>query len=178
MAVLIGRLCREQALELPARGSAEEGREQPGDVELSMEAVREDPEKPRTLALAERAEACFVRRQVDRERRPLMPLPVCVESLVRRCLQLELARMSLTLRRWHCANAQDCSSNRASERRILSRLPAKCRVLPPLENGAAARSGLGPKTRSRTTRRIRASAADAGKHAEIARTLRSQPACS
>ena len=83
--MLIGSLRGEQELQLPARRGHQEGRKEAGDVELGVEAVREDPHESFAIGLGERLEGGCIRRQVDRERRPLMPLPVLVERGVRRC---------------------------------------------------------------------------------------------
>src|SRR5262249_9222179 len=53
--------------------------EQGGDVELGVEAVREHPDESGARLRVERREAIGVDREVDLERRPLMPLPVLVQ---------------------------------------------------------------------------------------------------
>ena len=93
MAVLVRDLGREQQLDVVARRSQQEGREQPGHVELCVEAVREDPHHSRLLVGAQRREAAFVRLQVERQGRPLVALPVRVQRAVR--LRPLLERLAL-----------------------------------------------------------------------------------
>ena len=79
MAMLVGDLRREHQPQIVVRSGEQEGREQDRDVELGMESVREHPDEPRARRLVERRETRGIDREVDRERRPLMPLPVLVE---------------------------------------------------------------------------------------------------
>src|SRR5262249_61474546 len=106
---------REQRLQLPVRGGNEEGREQTSDAEFGVESVGEDPEKTLALALAEQLEARCVRRKVDRERRPLMPLPMLVECGVGASCELEfLARIDRALQAPYFSGAHAPRSGLAS----------------------------------------------------------------
>ena len=49
-------------------------RKQPRDVELGVKAMGENPGEAVSVALGERGEACGVGGEVDRRRRPLVPL--------------------------------------------------------------------------------------------------------
>ena len=68
MTVLVGDLRREQKLQLVLRCYQQEGSEQPRDVKLGMEAVREDPQQPALLPLVERVEAPLVCLEVELQR--------------------------------------------------------------------------------------------------------------
>ena len=77
--MLVRDLRRQHELGLVVGRGLEERREQPRDVELGVESVREHPDEPATVGLVETGEAGRVRRKVERKRRPLVPLPVLVE---------------------------------------------------------------------------------------------------
>ena len=79
MPVLVGDLGRQEQLNVIVRRGEQERSEQGGDVELGVEAVREHPDEPGARRLVECREALGVNREVDLERRPLMPLPVLVQ---------------------------------------------------------------------------------------------------
>ena len=66
--VLVGDLGRQQELNVVIRGGEQERREQDGDVELGVEAVREDPDERHACRPVERREAVGVDREVDLER--------------------------------------------------------------------------------------------------------------
>src|SRR5438046_1990676 len=78
-AVRSGRIAARHEYWHPTGRGEQERREQGGDIELGVEAVREHPHEPRARLLLERREAVGVNREVDLEWRPLMPLPVLVE---------------------------------------------------------------------------------------------------
>ena len=77
--MLVGDLGRENQPKIVVRGGEQERRQQDRNVELGMETVREHPDKPRARRLVERRKARGIDREIDLERRPLMPLPVLVE---------------------------------------------------------------------------------------------------
>ena len=79
MPVFVRHLRREQQLHLVVGSGEQEGREQGGDVELALEAVGEDPNKAGTRRLVKGSEGVGVDREVDRQGRPLVPLPVLVK---------------------------------------------------------------------------------------------------
>ena len=79
MPVLVGDLGRQNQPKIVVRGGKQERRQQDRNVELGVETVREHPDKPRARRLVKRRETLRVDREIDLERRPLMPLPVLVE---------------------------------------------------------------------------------------------------
>jgi len=92
---LIGDLRGERRLQLVIGGSQEEGSEHRRDLELGVEAVREDPDEPLSRLLVERCKRRCVRRVVDLERRPLVPFPVLVERTKRPCALFEILILAL-----------------------------------------------------------------------------------
>jgi hypothetical protein len=90
VAVLVGHLRREQELHLVVGSGEQEGREQGGDVELGVEAVCEHHDEAVARRLVKGREAGAIRGEVDREGRPLVPLPVFVERSERPRLFREL----------------------------------------------------------------------------------------
>ena len=98
VAVLVRDLRRQQELHVVARRREQERRQQPGDAELGVEAVREDPDHARLRARVERLEAAAVGLEVERERRPLIALPVCVEGAERGCSPLQCGDLGSRLR--------------------------------------------------------------------------------
>ena len=89
VAVLVGDLRGQQELHVVARRGEQERREQSRDAELRVEAVGEDPDHAGLGARLERLEAAAIGLEVERERRPLVALPVRVERAERRCALLE-----------------------------------------------------------------------------------------
>jgi hypothetical protein len=77
--VLVAHLRREQELHLEVGSGEQERREQGGDVELGLEAVREHPDEAVARRLVKGRETGAIRGEVDREGRPLVPLPVPLE---------------------------------------------------------------------------------------------------
>src|SRR5206468_11385897 len=75
MAVLVGDLGRQQQPNVVVGGGEQERREQNGNVELGVEAMRDYPDQPRTSRLIERRQAPGGDRDVALRRRPLRPLP-------------------------------------------------------------------------------------------------------
>src|SRR6266540_1834776 len=77
--VLVCHLCREQQADVVVGRGEQEGRQQLSDVELGVEAVRIDPHQPLTGLTVQPGEGDRVDGEVNRQRRPLMALPVLVQ---------------------------------------------------------------------------------------------------
>ena len=79
VAVLVGDLRGQQQLHLVVRRREKKRREQPGDVELGVEPVREHPHETVSSLVAERFERRRIGAKIELERRPVAALPVRVQ---------------------------------------------------------------------------------------------------